>query len=142
MTFWTEDRERRLASLVDKGFSSSQIGAALGCSRNAVLGKVHRGKGRLGVLPSPVAKRAKAARARPVPVARPKPSPPPAEPQPDNPPMPFLDALFADACLWGVGDSSGARGPAMPVCGAPRADIVGTRWCAHHLRRAFAPRAA
>lgn len=40
--FWTEERCEQLRSLWDAGNSASVIGQKLGCSRNAVIGKVHR----------------------------------------------------------------------------------------------------
>ncbi len=39
---WTEQRLEQLKSLWAKGLSISQIGAEIGVSRNAVVGKVHR----------------------------------------------------------------------------------------------------
>ncbi|MGY3359770.1 hypothetical protein ACVWZK_006433 [Bradyrhizobium sp. GM0.4] len=39
---WTEDEMSTLRQLWQKGLSASQIGARLGKSRNAVLGKLHR----------------------------------------------------------------------------------------------------
>lgn len=42
MSIWTHDRVQRLTALWAKGHSASQIGAAIGVSRNAVIGKVHR----------------------------------------------------------------------------------------------------
>ena len=39
---WTEERLAKLRSLWDEGLSISQIGDALGVSRNAIAGKAHR----------------------------------------------------------------------------------------------------
>ena len=39
---WTEERLAQLRSLWDEGLSISQIGDALGVSRNAIAGKAHR----------------------------------------------------------------------------------------------------
>jgi GcrA cell cycle regulator len=39
--WWTEDRKKQLMELWDQ-YSNSQIGAVIGCSRNAVSGAAHR----------------------------------------------------------------------------------------------------
>jgi GcrA cell cycle regulator len=39
---WTPERVEQLRSLVVTGLSCSQIGAQIGVSRNAVIGKIHR----------------------------------------------------------------------------------------------------
>ena len=39
---WTEERLAQLRKLWDDGLSISQIGDALGVSRNAIAGKAHR----------------------------------------------------------------------------------------------------
>ena len=39
---WTAEVIETLAALQAEGLSASQIGARLGCSRNAVIGKLHR----------------------------------------------------------------------------------------------------
>lgn len=41
-TSWTDAAVARVAELLRKGMSASQIGADLGIARNAVIGKVHR----------------------------------------------------------------------------------------------------
>lgn len=50
---WAEEKMKMLAELTEKGMSASQIAAEIGdgCTRNAVVGKWHRGKGKL---PRPV----------------------------------------------------------------------------------------
>jgi len=41
-TWWTEDRVGLLKKLWDEGISAGHIGLRMGCTRNAVLGKVDR----------------------------------------------------------------------------------------------------
>jgi len=48
--FWTEAKVERLAGLVAAGGSAAKIAEALGCSRNAVIGKLLRLKGEAGRL--------------------------------------------------------------------------------------------
>lgn len=42
--FWTPEQDARLKALLIDRMSASQIGAKLGVSRNAVVGRVHRNK--------------------------------------------------------------------------------------------------
>lgn len=64
--FWTDDRVKHLAKLVDEGLSAGQIGARLGCTRNAVIGKIIRMRGKVGRLKgaAPLAGRRRAAPSR------------------------------------------------------------------------------
>lgn len=48
-TPWTAERTEKLKVLHSEGLSCSQIGDAIGVTRNAVIGKIHR----LGLTPSP-----------------------------------------------------------------------------------------
>ena len=69
---WTEERLVQLRKLWDEGLSISQIGDALGVSRNAIAGKAHR----MGLpkRPSPISKTAKETKkpAKPKPAAEPE----------------------------------------------------------------------
>ena len=69
---WTEERLAQLRKLWDEGLSISQIGDALGVSRNAIAGKAHR----MGLpkRPSPISKTAKEKKkpAKPKPAAEPE----------------------------------------------------------------------
>lgn len=42
--FWTPEQDARLSDLLREGMSASQIGAELGVSRNAIIGRVGRNK--------------------------------------------------------------------------------------------------
>lgn len=143
--FWTPARENHLAALVRKGLPASKIGEALGCSRNAVVGKVMRGQGRFGKLDGwagrrhradvPARKSEPAVRRRlvtkPAPGAAPVPAPAPArQPAPPPAPIPFLQAIDEGRCLWFAGEAFGPNGPDMPVCGDERAGAG--RYCARH----------
>ena len=44
--FWTAEREKRCEKLWADGHSAGEIGAELGCSRNATIAKIHRSGGR------------------------------------------------------------------------------------------------
>jgi DNA-binding CsgD family transcriptional regulator len=48
-SFWTQSRCTQLTQLWEGGQTGSEIGATMGCSRNAVIGKAHR----LGLPPRP-----------------------------------------------------------------------------------------
>jgi len=39
---WSQEQVATLKKLKEKGYSASQIGKKLGCSRNSVIGKLHR----------------------------------------------------------------------------------------------------
>lgn len=39
---WTQEQIATLLILKKEGYSASQIGKKLGCTRNAVIGKLHR----------------------------------------------------------------------------------------------------
>lgn len=141
--FWTPAREMQLAALVRKGLPASKIGEALGCSRNAVVGKVMRGEGRFGRLDgwagrrnrgdAQARKRKPTARPKLVTVPAPDPAPAPVPvvpPAPPPAPIPFLQAIDEGRCLWFAGEPFGPNGPDMPVCGGERAGTA--RYCARH----------
>lgn len=93
---WTQERVARLTELWDAGTSASLIGKALGVSKNAVAGKVHRM--RLESRPWPIIRVGQVAPTRKVAlrrttetVAEPRPQPNPisepiAQPEPVAPP--------------------------------------------------------
>lgn len=64
-TFWTEQRIATLQTLWADGFSARRIGRELGCTRNAVIGKLHRLKAPPPVPKQPI-ERGRPARRDPV----------------------------------------------------------------------------
>lgn len=153
-SFWTPAREQELAGLVAAGKSAGQIACALGCSRSAVVGKVSRDKKRFGTLegrtgrprtaaipPQPQRQIVSAPAIAPVELpAAPPPAPAPV-PVPATRPMPFLQAIDEERCLWFAGEPFGPNGPDMPVCGAPRdrAASVTNRYCPCHRQMQAGP---
>lgn len=154
---WNEERVEKLKALWKEGLSCSQIAAELGpwCSRNAVIGKIHR----LGL-----AERAKTASAPPrVRKAKPAPKPEPEkhpwrqyetaapklpateEPlKPDSLPpdaaLVPLEKLRSSNCCFPVGDP---RAPDFAFCGAPATlrsqGSFLTPYCAYHSRICYEP---
>lgn len=42
--FWTPEQDKKIAECLADGMSASQIAAVFGCSRNAIVGMVHRNR--------------------------------------------------------------------------------------------------
>ncbi|MBD3845961.1 hypothetical protein IED13_09650 [Bosea sp. SSUT16] len=144
---WSEATVARLKAMVEDGGSASDISNILGCSRNSVIGKVHRlglafARG-WGQHETPAAKqkrdRAIAVKAPPrilakAPAPKPKPKAPPAPevdptpkrwPKPEGPEAVDITALRAGLChmpLWSDLRKGGL------YCGKPVA-IEGLSWC-------------
>lgn len=138
---WDERKITILVEMHDKGHSSSQIGRVLGCSRNAVIGKLHR-LGRTGLRQfSPKLVKAKP-QSKPI---KPKTSTRKqevaelhAEPLPPRQETDIARKRLVDLepgdCRFPVGDP-GSEG--FGFCAAP--SVVGTRYCKHHFVRCFLP---
>lgn len=162
---WSPELEERLKALADGSLSAAKIAAELGMSRQAVIGKIHRGKGLFGALgatSSNPARKTKAVTmaAQSAPPAMehivvereasvPAVNAPPLVPAlPASDPVPFLVAISRGGCRFYCSDWLAPSGPNMPVCGAPVADpyaVPGDRartHCAHHLRLASGGRPA
>ncbi|WP_234186439.1 GcrA family cell cycle regulator [Shinella sp. NM-101] len=151
--FWTPEREQELIGLVASGKSAGTIAITLGCSRSAVVGKVSRDKARFGKLEGwngnrrPGIVRTKSQRqvlTEGVTVPAQPPVTPPSSPPPLVPagrPIPFLQAIDEERCLWFAGEPFGPNGPDMPVCGAPRdeAASISNRYCHHHRQMQAGP---
>lgn len=150
MSEWTNDEIYTLRKLTGEGLTASQIGARMGRSRNAIIGKILRLNGAGGHL---TGRPIKAGDGRPV--RRPAPCRPRspklalAAPKPvfERPqvyvacanlpatlPVAFLDAVTGKKCLHYVGDPFGPDGPDMPVCGAERSAAAGAvPYCRRHM---------
>ncbi len=121
---WTEERLAQLRKLWDEGLSISQIGDALGVSRNAIAGKAHR----MGLpkRPSPISKAAKETKkpAKPMPAA-----------EPENLPLRLeLRKLkwSRSKCCWPSGDP---KLSGFTFCGD--AVVLGKPYCVKHCEEAY-----
>lgn len=153
---WTDDRVETLKKLWESGLSASQIAAELGgCTRNAVIGKIHRMglSGRAKGHKGPQVRKIRSVRDRMV-------KRPPGgfglksplvmgnaalsfEPEPE---AEFVDNIIPmhqrltlleltdETCKWPVGDPQHAD---FHFCGG-RA-VNGMPYCAHHCRLAYQP---
>jgi GcrA cell cycle regulator len=119
---WTDEQFQTLKGLTEQNLSAKQIGNELGVSRNAVIGKVHRGGLHLKNPPS------KPLVPRPPPRRLPKPKKPPSSTA--LPPEPLEEAigpvvsfaeLTAHHCRWPVGDA---------YCGGTA--VAGSSYCRRH----------
>ncbi|MER9182966.1 GcrA family cell cycle regulator [Mesorhizobium sp. M0767] len=152
MSDWSADDLQALRELAGQGLSAAQIAARLPGerSRNAVIGKLKRGNGKLGQLRGPRKNQASGRatpktetppkrKYRPVIVAKASPveiAPAPAAVAnlPATLPITFLQAVMTDRCLHYAGAPYDPDGPDMPVCGAERAaEPLHTRYCRRHL---------
>lgn len=120
---WTDERLEKLMSLWDEGLSISQIGKALGVSRNSIAGKAHR----MGLpkRPSPISK-AKSSIVKPV----------AAKPEPDRK-MPLRLELrklewSRSKCCWPIGDP---KFTGFTFCGG--SVVPGKPYCLEHCQEAY-----
>ena len=118
---WTEERLEGLKKLWATGLSISQIGEALGVSRNAIAGKAHR----MG-LPK-----------RPSPISKPKAEKPKVEPVVEEQDLPLRLELrqlvwSRSKCCWPTGDP---KKNGFVFCG----DMVvpGKPYCLPHCQEAY-----
>jgi len=149
---WSREEHARALRMVEEGCSGSQIGLALGRSRGAVLGYLHRnglhcngnrvrirraakpsgGRSAKPSVPGKVARKSRPAPA-PEPVSR-RAAPVASDVSlPAHPCVRFVDA-GPHSCRFPL---SGEPGPDMLVCGAPVADrhgrLLSRTHCRHHL---------
>ncbi|TPL30203.1 GcrA family cell cycle regulator [Mesorhizobium sp. B2-4-7] len=161
MSGWTLAETELLRRLAGEGLSAGKISAQMpGRSRNSIISKLDRGKGRFGKLAgqptndlrSPRRDAPPKLRRAPRPPVKPKiihASParqilaeaPPVVPVANLPaalPITFLEAMNRKRCLHYVGDPFAADGPDMAVCGAERSLLSGLKpYCRKHLASSF-----
>lgn len=108
---WTPGMDAEMLRLWGEGASAREIGAVLGCSKNAVIGRHRR--------------------------ITPPPPPPPAPPAVTI--HDIADSLVHGACRWFEGDPLIIRRDPGSVryCGEPA--VAGKSYCAAHAKVAFVP---
>lgn len=150
---WTAESIDTLSRLWSEGLSASEIGAHLGTTRNAVIGKVNRlrekdsaafasrkiPKSRHGRKPG---RRPGMRKRRPeLTFARRTPQPPkplpPEQPCPEARMLSLMDDLTDKTCKYPIGDP---KSPDFGFCGAEtwRGPSSGS-YCAHHYRIVYQP---
>ncbi len=125
---WAEAQIADLKRLWTAGHSTSQIGAVLGVSKNAVIGKAHRIK--LPARPSPIRHSSGP--------KKPKRAPLPKQVRKIHPRpvfMPKRSRIGAPSCLWPNGDPGE---PDFHFCGGKT--VPGRPYCPEHCARAYMPR--
>jgi GcrA cell cycle regulator len=118
---WTDERLEELKKLWAQGLSISQIGEALGVSRNAIAGKAHR----MG-LPK-----------RPSPISKPKAEKPKVEPVVEEQDLPLRLELrqlvwSRSKCCWPTGDP---KKNGFVFCGDTV--VPGKPYCLPHCKEAY-----
>ena len=118
---WTDERLEKLKKLWAQGLSISQIGEALGVSRNAIAGKAHR----MG-LPK-----------RPSPISKPKDEKPKVEPVVEEQDLPLRLELrqlvwSRSKCCWPTGDP---KKNGFVFCGDTV--VPGKPYCLPHCKEAY-----
>ena len=119
---WTDERLAELEKLWSEGLSISQIGEALGVSRNSIAGKAHR----MGLpkRPSPITAQ-RATKSKPVEVA------PPSRDLPLRMELRQLE-WSRSKCCWPTGDP---RKLGFLFCGD--AIVPGKPYCLKHCEQAY-----
>ena len=126
---WPTERIERLKVLRLEGHSASEIADLLGCSKNSVIGKLHR----LGMLTKQPTDPTRVVRSRPAPVQPITQLPRPADmPQRRGKPVKLLE-LQHWMCRFPLGDP---RSPDFRFCGEPTVDDK-SPWCSDCLRRVY-----
>jgi GcrA cell cycle regulator len=123
---WPEERTAKLRALVAQGYSARQIGAALGVTRSAALGKLHRMGLHLLTVRKPAAIKKPRKRIK---MILPRPLHPPVVPvvpevAPANGPIGIME-LTAFTCRWPIGERAPYR-----FCGTTKP--AGGPYCREH----------
>lgn len=118
---WTDERLQKLRELWAEGLSISQIGEALGVSRNAIAGKAHRME-----LPK-----------RPSPIAKPKAAAKPVKIEMPDRQLPLRIELrqlewSRNKCCWPTGDP---KHNGFKFCGG--SIVPGKPYCLDHCKEAY-----
>lgn len=140
--FWTDERIEVLNKMWSKGFSASQIAARIGgCTRSAVIGKVHRLKlaGDRAQMKKPQRTVPKKKPRSDTPHFRVRTSCPNPLPNEDPYIVPLakrvgIEGVEQDQCRWPYGDP---RAPVFHFC--DRKKVIGLPYCEAHARRAVRP---
>ena len=143
MTFWTPERTELAKELYSGGMSASQVGKAIGATRNAVIGKMHRigvigvykknSKDKIADKPRQPASKPGAVKVK-VSAPRRAPKPPPMPPEPVARPVLTVVPVTAKhwtqrlegECSWPIA----GEGADLIACCRP----VSGRWCAEHRK--------
>lgn len=146
--FWTMERVDKLFELAKEGFTFSQIGAAIGCSRNAAIGKYNRIRVSRGVhVPTPrkimlprIAAPKKVIQAKPKVVPKPMPEVAPKAAlvlrpvDASPPPGPRVGIVDVIGCRFPVADDAGIIGGIVLCNEPPDGEWI---YCAHHASIAY-----
>ena len=146
VAFWTEEKVEALRKFWPEGHSASQIGLWLGCTRNSVIGKVHRiglqlrGQTKAGGRKPRLRPRPRPLRAKPISplqklIREGGQLPPRAET--DIARVSFSDLEDGKHCKFIPGDPKDFKPDTPMYCGAQ--PELATHYCKHHLVRCHSP---
>ncbi len=121
---WTPEKIKSLKKLWQKGKSTVEIGKALGISKNAVVGKVHRLE--LAARPSPIKVNPAKAAAKATPA-----KPTKSTGKKKNEVVTLMD-LKLTSCRWPIGDPKDAN---FHFCG--KTTQTGKSYCPEHCKVAY-----
>lgn len=124
---WTPEKIKSLKKLWQKGKSTVEIGKALGISKNAVVGKVHRLE--LTARPSPIKSKSGA---KPATKAAAKTTKSSKTSVPPTKTVVKLMDLKLTSCRWPIGDP---KDPDFHFCG--KTTQTGKSYCPEHCKMAY-----